>query len=83
MTRQRVHRAGYLEEFVAFWSTNPDTRQIWVSLYTPQIGEESAERSRRPTGSGGTPARAAKAVSEAGMPGLIKVYLKPPATPES
>ena len=43
VTRQQVQRDGYLEEFVRFWSENPDTRQIWVSLYTPQIGEVSDE----------------------------------------
>jgi sulfatase maturation enzyme AslB (radical SAM superfamily) len=44
VTRQQVQRAGYLEEFVRFWSANRNTRQIWVSLYTPQLGEHSAER---------------------------------------
>ena len=44
VTRQQVRRDGYLEEFVRFWSENPHTRQIWVSLYTPQIGEVSDER---------------------------------------
>jgi MoaA/NifB/PqqE/SkfB family radical SAM enzyme len=44
VTRQQAQRDGYLEEFVRFWSENPDTRQIWVSLYTPQVGEMSAER---------------------------------------
>jgi hypothetical protein len=39
-----VRRDGYLEDFVRSWSDNPDTRQIWVSLYTPQVGEESDER---------------------------------------
>jgi sulfatase maturation enzyme AslB (radical SAM superfamily) len=44
VTRQQAQREGYLEEFIRFWSSNKDTRQIWVSLYTPQIGELSAER---------------------------------------
>ena len=44
VTRQQSRRDGYLEEFVRFWSDNPDTRQIWVSLYTPQVGEVSDER---------------------------------------
>jgi MoaA/NifB/PqqE/SkfB family radical SAM enzyme len=44
VTRQQVQRDGYLEEFVRFWSENPHTRQIWVSLYTPQVGEVSPER---------------------------------------
>jgi MoaA/NifB/PqqE/SkfB family radical SAM enzyme len=42
-TRQQARRDGYLEEFVKFWSAEPNTKQIWVSLYTPQIGEVSDE----------------------------------------
>ncbi len=44
VTRQQVRRPGYLEEFVRFWSDQTSVRQIWVSLYTPQVGEISAER---------------------------------------
>lgn len=43
VTRQQVQRPGYLEEFVRFWSENRATRTIWVSLYTPQLGEEAPE----------------------------------------
>jgi sulfatase maturation enzyme AslB (radical SAM superfamily) len=44
VTRQQAQRAGYIEEFVKFWSANDQTKTIWISLYTPQIGELSAER---------------------------------------
>lgn len=44
VTRQQSRRDGYLEEFVRFWSANPSVSQIWISLYTPQVGEISAER---------------------------------------
>ena len=44
VTRQQVRRDGYLEEFVKFWSANPAVAQLWISLYTPQLGELSAER---------------------------------------
>ena len=44
VTRQQVRRDGYLEEFTKFWSGNPAVSQIWISLYTPQVGEISAER---------------------------------------
>ena len=44
VTRQQVRREGYLEEFIRFWSDNRNTRNIWMSLYTPQIGELSSER---------------------------------------
>jgi len=44
VTRQQVRRDGYLEEFLRTWQDNPYTRLIWISLYTPQKGEISAER---------------------------------------
>lgn len=44
ITRPMLARAGYLEEYVAFWNAQPEVDHLWVSLYTPQIGEESAER---------------------------------------
>ena len=46
VTRQQVTRPGYLEEFVRFWSARDEIERIWMSLYTPQIGEESDERLR-------------------------------------
>jgi MoaA/NifB/PqqE/SkfB family radical SAM enzyme len=47
VTRQQVRREGYLEEFVKFWSANAAVHQLWFSLYTPQVGELSAERLTR------------------------------------
>jgi len=44
VTRQQVRREGYLEQFLRTWQDNPHTRLIWISLYTPQKGEISAER---------------------------------------
>ena len=44
VTRQQVRRDGYLEEFVRTWSDNPNVRRVWMSLYTPQVGEVSEER---------------------------------------
>ena len=43
ITRQMLERPGYLEEYVSFWNARPEVDRIWVSLYTPQIGEQSAE----------------------------------------
>jgi len=43
ITRPMLSRSGYLEEYVAFWSARPEVNRIWVSVYTPQIGERSAE----------------------------------------
>jgi MoaA/NifB/PqqE/SkfB family radical SAM enzyme len=44
ITRPMLSRDSYLEEYVAFWNARPEVDHIWVSLYSPQIGEESAER---------------------------------------
>src|SRR3984957_19090279 len=43
ITRPMLERPGYLEEYVSFWNARPEVNRIWVSLYTPQIGEQSAE----------------------------------------
>jgi MoaA/NifB/PqqE/SkfB family radical SAM enzyme len=85
VTRQQVGRDGYLEEFIDFWSRNDDTRQIWVSLYTPQVGEESPEML--------TPDDRQRVVRDLlrlratypklAMPkGMIEVYAAPPSSPE-
>jgi MoaA/NifB/PqqE/SkfB family radical SAM enzyme len=44
VTRQQARRAGYLEEFLRFWSAKAEVERIWISLYTPQVGEVSDER---------------------------------------
>jgi MoaA/NifB/PqqE/SkfB family radical SAM enzyme len=43
ITRPMLERAGYLEEYVNFWNARAETNRIWVSVYSPQIGERSPE----------------------------------------
>jgi MoaA/NifB/PqqE/SkfB family radical SAM enzyme len=43
ITRPMLERPGYIEEYIAFWSAREEVARIWVSLYTPQKGETSAE----------------------------------------
>jgi MoaA/NifB/PqqE/SkfB family radical SAM enzyme len=85
VTRQQVNRDGYLEEFVRFWSANEVVQKIWVSLYTPQVGEESIERLE--------PADRRRVISELlrlrdgyakldMRPGLIEAYAEPPSSPD-
>jgi hypothetical protein len=84
ITRQQLRRPGYLEAFVSFWSAQPAAHQIWVSLYTPQVGEVSDERL--------TPDDRRQVVTELialreryprlRTPlGLLNVYTAPPASP--
>jgi MoaA/NifB/PqqE/SkfB family radical SAM enzyme len=44
VTKQQARRQGYLDEFVRFWSERDEIERIWMSLYTPQVGEVSEER---------------------------------------
>jgi MoaA/NifB/PqqE/SkfB family radical SAM enzyme len=43
ITRTALKRPSYLEEYLAFWDAQPEVNRIWVSLYTPQLGEQSPE----------------------------------------
>jgi MoaA/NifB/PqqE/SkfB family radical SAM enzyme len=43
ITRPMLERATYLQDYVSFWNARPEVNRIWVSLYTPQIGEQSPE----------------------------------------
>jgi MoaA/NifB/PqqE/SkfB family radical SAM enzyme len=44
ITRPMLTKPAYLEEYVAFWNARSEVDHIWVSLYSPQIGEQSVER---------------------------------------
>jgi MoaA/NifB/PqqE/SkfB family radical SAM enzyme len=85
VTRQQVNRDGYIEEFLRFWSAREEVEKIWVSLYTPQIGEVSDERLR--------PVDRERVVADlmalrlrfpklALAKGLIEAYANPPASPD-
>ena len=82
----RCGAPGYLEEFLGTWQANPNTRLIWMSLYTPQVGEISEERLR--------PADRATVIAELRrlkplfsklqLPdAVLNVYAAPPDSPEN
>jgi hypothetical protein len=85
VTRQQIHRPGYIEEFLQFWSARADVRKIWMSLYTPQLGEDSDERL--------TPEDRRRVVGDLmalrlrypkldAPEGMLKVYANPPQSPD-
>ncbi len=43
ITSQLVDRPGYLDEFLAFWSSRPEIAKIWFSIFTPQVGATDVE----------------------------------------
>jgi MoaA/NifB/PqqE/SkfB family radical SAM enzyme len=84
ITRQMTYRPGYLREFVKFWAEQSGIQKIWMSLYTPQIGEESPEIL--------TPQVREEMIDELSVlresfhklelpPGLLQSYRHPPADP--
>lgn len=85
VTRQQVNRPGYIEEFLRFWSARKEVSKIWVSLYTPQIGEVSEERLRpvdREIVVADLLALRQKYSKLALPKGLIDVYANPPESPD-
>ena len=46
ITRQLLCRPNYLKDFASFWSDRQEVRKIWFSLFTPQEGDDGAERLR-------------------------------------
>lgn len=46
VTRPMVLRPDYLRDFTRFWSDRSEVRRVWFSIYTPQQGDDSAERLR-------------------------------------
>lgn len=84
ITRPMLQRDGYLEEYVAFWNGRPEVDRIWVSLYSPQIGEESAERltsGDRSTVAKVLPPLEKKYPKFLMNEGIARAFLEPPATP--
>lgn len=43
ITAPMLERPDYLDEYFTFWSARPEVEWIWVSTYTPQVGENTAE----------------------------------------
>lgn len=85
ITRPMLERQSYLEEYVAFWNERPEVDHIWVSLYSPQMDEQSAERltpeDREFVATTLPPLRSTypKLLIPEGM---ARTFVKPPASPE-
>lgn len=85
ITRPMMERSGYLEEYVSFWSGRPEVNRIWVSIYTPQIGERSAEilsTEDRAVVARELPRLAAKYPKLLFTEGLAEAILRPPKNPD-
>lgn len=86
ITSQIAQRPGYLEEFLHFWSRQPEAAKMWFSIFTPQRGATDREIL--------TPAQRASAIAEIRrlrvaypfleMPeSVIREMESPPANPDA
>ena len=84
ITRPMLERPGYLDEYVSFWSARPEVNRIWVSVYTPQIGEQTPEMlapEDRATLARELPALARRYPKLLSNEGIAKAVLQPPKNP--
>ena len=85
ITSQMMQRGGYLEEFLKFWTPNPNIKKVWFSIFTPQRGEVLPEIL--------TPAQRQQAIEELldlrvrypkldMAKGMIEEFGRPPQSPD-
>ena len=43
VVRSHLENPDYLRRYLSFWSARPEVHRIWMSVYTPQKGEQSPE----------------------------------------
>ena len=43
VTTQMLQRPTYIEEFLSYWQERPEANQIWISIFTPQVGSSDVE----------------------------------------
>jgi len=84
ITGQMMKRAGYLREFIDFWSSRPETKKIWMSMFTPQVGASGPEilTRRERVRAVAELLRLRRVYPKLDMPeGLLREFLHPPASP--
>lgn len=85
ITAQMMQRAGYLKEFLDFWTPRPEIEKVWFSIFTPQRGDQlkeilSAEERRRTISE---MLQLRNIFPKLDMPeGMIRQFATPPQSPE-
>lgn len=82
--RSHVEQPGYLDEYLAFWSAREEVKRIWLSIYSPQRGEDTPEMltlGNRRALTDQLPALALRYPKTQIPDGIASAYLNPPASP--
>jgi len=85
ITGPMMKRQGYLEEYLAFWEARPEVKRIWVSLYSPQAGENTEEMltmEQRQRVACDLPALREKYPKLLMNSGIAQALLEPPKSPQ-
>jgi MoaA/NifB/PqqE/SkfB family radical SAM enzyme len=85
ITGPMMKRPGYLEEYLAFWQARPEVKRIWVSLYSPQQGEQTPEmltREERQRVAQELPGLTEAYPKLLMNPGIAQALLEPPKNPK-
>jgi hypothetical protein len=85
ITNTALKRPSYLEEYLAFWNAQSEVNRIWVSLYTPQLGEQSVENlgpEDRRLLAAKLPALTARFPKLLMTPGIAATFIAPPTSPD-
>lgn len=86
VTGPMMRTAGYLEEYLAFWTARPEVDRIWLNIYTPQVGERSEEVLRpedRHTLVAELPKLKRRFPQLLMTEGIAKAFDAPPASPDN
>jgi len=84
VVRAHLEEPGYLDRYLSFWSAREEVRRIWMSVYTPQQGEQSPEilpTEDRVRLAAVIPELARKYPKFLFKPGMAQALLHPPASP--
>jgi MoaA/NifB/PqqE/SkfB family radical SAM enzyme len=85
ITAQMMQRAGYLDEFLSFWTPKDEIKRVWMSFFTPQVGATGPEILSRQQRSQAVQEllRLREFYPKLDMAAaVIREFLNPPASPE-
>ncbi len=84
LTHPMLNGPDYLDRYIEFWDARPEVKHVWLSLYSPQVGEQSAEMltaEDRENVSRWLPQLSRKYPKLLAPDGMAKAYATPPRSP--
>jgi len=84
VVRSHLEDPDYLDRYLSFWSARAEVHRIWMSVYTPQKGEQSPEMLTQPDRvrlAAAIPALARDYPKFLTTAGMAQALLRPPENP--